>query len=128
MKHADSPSPPVNLTATENGLGSLNISWSFTFIKKVSVDFTLTAMNLNASSAELIIVTGIEDQYYIFMVDNPASCDSYSFSVAAEIPLGNSSETIIANLPFPPNLSPVVEHSLSKTAGGAFMLNVSLNV
>ena len=48
-----SPGPPLapeNLTATANGLGSLQISWSLNNADNVSVDFVVTATNVANSS------------------------------------------------------------------------------
>ncbi len=91
------------------------------------MNFILTAVNLNASSAEQ--TTRTQDQHSIFRIDNHTSCDSYSFSVVAENILGqsNSSEAIPASIPSLPDLSLVVEYSLSKIAD-EFVLTLSLNV
>lgn len=112
-----SPSAPTGLVATENGLGSLNITWS---LDGVAVLFTLTATNPNASP---IVVSGIPDQYYIFTVENVTSCDIYSFQVIAVNDAGSSdtSEIITRSLPSIPEISAVensLSHSLAKTADG----------
>ena len=81
--HAGPPSTPADLAATENGVGSLNISWSLVTIEGVAVTFTVTIMNLNDSSTGPMEVSGIQDQHYIFTLEDSASCDVYSFQVTA---------------------------------------------
>ena len=131
--HAGLPLPPTNLIATENGLGSLNISWSFAFQEGIPINFTLFAINLNTTDdVQTTQKTGIRDQYLAFVVDSPTSCDSYSFTVAAvnRVGQGDSSEATIATLPSIPDLSLVedsLEHSLNKS-GDRFLLTVSVMV
>ena len=98
------------------------------------MNFMLTATNLDTPDTQPTVVKGIQNQHYIFKIDNPTSCDSYSFNIVAEndLGVGNSSEAVIVSLPTPPDLSSIameesLDHSLSKTAG-EFMLTVYLNV
>ena len=78
------PSTPADLAATENGVGSLNISWSLVTIEGVAVTFTVTTVtNLNDSSTGPVEVSGIQDQHYIFTLEDSTSCDVYSFQVTA---------------------------------------------
>ena len=66
--HAGPPSTPADLAATENGVGSLNISWSLVTIEGVAVTFTVTVTNLNDSSTGPMEVSGIQDQHYIIIL------------------------------------------------------------
>ena len=81
--NAGPPSIPADLAATENGVGSLNISWSLVTIEGVAVTFIVTVMNLNDSSTGPMEVSGIQDQHYIFTLEDSTSCDVYSFQVTA---------------------------------------------
>ena len=122
------PPAPTNLTATENGLGSLNISWSLAFIEGVPVNFTLTAIS---PSDELIVMSGIRDQHYIFTADHH-KCDSYGYSVQAENILGlsDNSAVLIATLPSTPDFSQaedLLDYYLSKDSNG-FILIIALIV
>ena len=81
--HVGPHSAPVDLAATENGVGSLNISWSLVTIEGVEVTFTVTVTNLNDSSTGPMEVSGIQDQHYIFTLEDSTSCDVYSFQVTA---------------------------------------------
>ena len=124
------PPPPTDLVATKNGLGSLNISWSFPGREGVPVNFNVIAKNLNATSTELVNVTGLQRQHYILMVDSRlTSCDSYKITVIAENDLGRAEPSeVIATLPSIPDLSQagdLLEQSLHRTDDG-FMLTISL--
>ena len=125
------PPRPTNLAAIPNGLGSLNISWSLaTFVKGVPVNFALTAMNLNDSTAQTI---SSQEQHHIFSVQDSTSCDTYSFQVTAMAGSGDSdpSEVITRSIPSLPDISLVVnsvDHSLAKTANSQFTLNIRIQV
>ena len=130
--HVGPPSTPVDLAATENGVGSLNISWSLVTIEGVAVNFTVTVMNLNDSSTGPMEVSGIQDQHYIFTLEDSTSCDVYSFQATAENGAGRGtpSEIITRNLPSLPDISPVqdsLQHSLVRTTSGV-TLSVTFNV
>ena len=130
--HAGPPSTPADLAATENGVGSLNISWSLVTIEGVAVTFTVTVMNLNDSSTGPMEVSGIQDQHYIFTLEDSTSCDVYSFQVTAVngAGTGTPSEIITRSLPSLPDISPVqdsLQHSLVRTASGV-TLSVTFNV
>ena len=121
--------PPADLAATENGVGSLNISWSLVTIEGVVVNFTVNVTNLNDSSTGPMEVSGIQDQHYIFTLKDSTSCDVYSFQVTADngAGTGTPSEIITKSLPSLPDISPVqdsLNHSLVKTA----RLSVTFNV
>ena len=132
--HAGPPSTPADLAATENGVGSLNISWSLVTIEGVAVTFTVTVTNLNDSSTGPMEpeVSGIQDQHYIFTLEDSTSCDVYSFQVTAVngAGTGTPSETITRSLPSLPDISPVqdsLQHSIVRTASGV-TLSVTFNV
>ena len=121
--------PPADLAATENGVGSLNISWSLVTIEGVEVNFTVNVTNLNDSSTGPMEVSGIQDQHYIFTLGDSTSCDVYSFQVTADngAGTGTPSEIITRSLPSLPDISPVqdsLNHSLVRTA----RLSVTFNV
>ena len=130
--HAGPPSTPADLAATENGVGSLNISWSLVTIEGVAVNFTMTVTNLNDSSTGPMEVSEIQDQHYIFTLGDNTSCDVYSFQVTAVngAGTGTPSEIITRSLPSLPDISPVqdsLQHSLVRTASG-ITLSVTCNV
>ncbi len=126
------PPAPTELRASENGPGSLNISWFLEYI--VPVNSTLTAMNLNASNAKRIVISEVRDQHYIFTVENSTSCDVYSFQVtamAAGVGSSDPSAVLTRSIPSPPDISLVensLEHFLAKTACGEFTLVVTIQV
>ena len=129
---AGPPSAPADLAVTENGVGSLNISWSLVTIEGVAVTFTVTVTNLNDSSTGPMEVSGIEDQHYIFTLEDSTSCDVYSFQVTAVngAGTGTPSEIITRSLPSLPDISPVqdsLQHSLVRTPSGV-TLSVTFNV
>ena len=110
--HAGPPSTPAHLAATENGVGSLNISWSLVTMEGVEVNFSVTVTNLNDSSTGPMEVSGIQDQHYIFTLKDSTSCDVYSFQVAAVNAAGtNTSDIITRSLPSLPDISPVLDMS-----------------
>ena len=126
----------------ENGLGSLNVSWSHTSIRGVAVEFTLTATNLNNSTltatnlnnsnADPIVVTRIEDLHSTLTTQDNTSCDVYSFRVTARNDAGSSipSDAVTNSFPALPDISAVegsLEHSLRKTEDG-ITLTVTLTV
>ena len=126
------PSSPADLEVTENGVGYLNISWSLVTIEGVAVNFTVTVTNLNDSSTGPMEVSGIQDQHYIFTLEDSTSCDVYSFQVTAMngAGTGTPSEIITRSLPSLPDISPVqdsLQHSLVRTASGV-TLSVTFNV
>ena len=129
--HAGPPSTPADLEATENGVGSLNISWSLVTIEGVAVTFTVTVTNLNDSSTGSMEVSGIQVQHYIFTLEDSTSCDVYSFQVTAVngAGTGTPSQIITRSLPSLPDISPVQNslHSLVRTASGV-TLSVTFNV
>lgn len=122
---------PENLTATVNGAGSLNISWSLAnTIEGVAVEYDLVATNLKDSSQTMVLIR--EDQHHILTSADSASCDVYLFQVTAGNRAGSSSPSGNITISFPtlPDISPVedsLHHSLLKTANGV-VLNVTFNV
>ena len=132
--HAGPPTTPADLAATENGVGSLNIFWSLVTIEGVAVNFTVTVTNLNDSMANTgpMEVSGIQDQHYIFTLEDSTSCDVYSFQVTAMngAGTGTPSEIITRSLPSLSDISTVqdsLQHSLVRTASGV-TLSVTFNV
>ena len=128
---AGPPSTPTNLTTTERGIGSVEISWDHETLYEVTVNFTLNVTNLN-SNIRSTIVSRIQQQYYVLTVEDPSPCDVYSFQVTAVNDAGTSepSEIITRNLPSLPDLSHVedsLHHSLANSVGGV-MLSVMFNV
>ena len=127
--HAGPPTVPFDLSVMENGLGSLNVSWSHATTEGVAVDFTLTATNLNDSN---IVVMGIEDLHQTLTIQDNMSCDVYSFIVTARNAAGSSSpsDTLTSSFPALPDISTVecsLDHSLREVANG-ITLNVTLTV
>ena len=101
-------------------------------IEGVAVIFTVTVMNLNDSSTGPMEVSGIQDQHYIFTLEDSTSCDVYSLQVTAVngAGTGTPSEIITRSLPSLPDISPVqdsLQHSLVRTASGV-TLSVTFNV
>ena len=92
------------------------------------VNYTLTATNLNdSSSSQAIVVTGIQEQNYIFNGSSSASCDTYSFQVTAfnAAGAGNPSEVITWSPSLLPDISQVEEslnHSLMVTGEGVQLI------
>ena len=130
--HAGPPSTPADLAATENGVGSLNISWSLVTIEGVAVNFTMNVTNLNDSSTGPMEVSGIQDQHYILTLEDSTSCDVYSFQVTAVNGAGTGApnEIITKSPPSLPDISPVqdsLQHSLVRTTSGV-TLSVTFNV
>ncbi len=128
------PSSPTNLTARENGVGSIRISWLSLPIENVSVGFKLNTTNLDDTSSESIIISGISQQHYIFTPTGGGntSCDVYTFQITALNGAGASdpSEIITRNLPSLPDISQVedsLQHSLVNTEDG-IKLNVTFDV
>lgn len=131
MPYIGRPLAPSNLTATENGAGSLIIFWSLPTVVGVAVEFTLTAANLNNSSTGSIVSTTQDQRLVVALPDN-TSCDVYSFQVTAGNAAGIStpSDSIIRSFPSLPDISPVedsLQHSLTKTEQGV-ELTVTFNV
>ncbi len=129
------PSSPTNLAASENGVGSIRISWLSLPIENVSVWFTLNATNLDDTSSESIIISGISQQHYIFTPTGGGntSCDVYTFQITAlnESGASDPSEIITRSLPSLPDISQVedsLQHSLVYTEEDGFTLNVTFNV
>ena len=128
ISHAGPPLTPADLATTENRVGSLNISWSLVIIEGVAVNFTVTVTHTNLSSE----VSGIQDQHYIFTIEDSTSCDVYSFQVTAtnSAGTGTPSQIITRSLPSLPDISPVqdsLQHSLVRTASGV-TLSITFNV
>ena len=123
---------PFNLSVMENGIGSLNVSWSHATIEGVEVEFTLVGTNLNDSNTALILVTGIEDLHWTLAIPDNTSCDVYSFLITARNDAGSSDpgDSITSTFPALPNISALeesLEHSLRKMDDG-IMLNITLTV
>ena len=94
--------------------------------------FTVTVINLNDSSTGPMEVSGIQNQHYIFTLEDSTSCDVYSFQVTAVNGAGTGtlSDIITRSLPSLPDISPVqdsLQHSLVRTADG-IVLEVTFNV
>ena len=91
-------------------------------------NFTLIITKLKVST----VVSGIQEPYYIFSVEEYLLCDAYNFQVIAENAFGdsNSSKSITSYLPFLPPL-PVMnslKHSFVKRAKGEISIRVEFNV
>ena len=119
---------PQNLTATANGLGSLQISWDNA--DNVSVEFVVTATNV-ANSSETIVTKTFQLNSVISFSDN-TSCNNYSIQVVANNSAGQGppSDVIIRSVPSLPEISAVEEslqHTLRGTSNG-ITLDVTLNV
>jgi hypothetical protein len=114
----------------DNGVGSLNISWSLADISLIPVNFTITAINLNNSEESVNIIT--QDLFQVLSSPNNAtSCDVYQFQVTAVNPAGaNSSGFIFASFPSLP--TPVTEDAvqtfLMKSANETVSLQILINV
>ncbi len=128
------PSSPTNLAARENGVGSIGISWLSLPIENVSVWFTLNTTNLDDTSSESIIISGISQQHYIFTPTGGGntSCGVYTFQITALNDAGASdpSEIFTRSLPSLPDISQVedsLQHSLVNTEDG-ITLNVTFDV
>lgn len=123
------PSAPVNITVSENGAGSLNISWSLVTIEGVAVEFTVNATNLKYST-EIIIKTA--QYYHVITSADKTSCDVYSIQVGARNNAGSSSPSdgITQTFSSLPDIFPLedsLQHSLTKTADGV-VLTITFNV
>ena len=98
----------------------------------MEVNFTVTVTNLNDSSTGPMEVSGMQDQHYIFTLEDSTSCDVYSFQVTAVngAGTGTPSEIITRSLPSLPDISTVqdsLQYSLVRTASGV-TLSVTFNV
>ena len=99
------------------------------------MNFTVTVTNLNDPSTGPMEASGIQDQHYIFTLEDSTSCDVYSFQVTAVngAGTGTPSEIITKSLPSLPDISQVqgsLQQFLTKTTEGiileiTFQLNVS---
>lgn len=112
-------STPTNLTAIENGVGSLRISWLFSCVEGVEFEYILTATNINISNARPIVQV-LQEQHYIFTLEN-SLCDVYAFQVRALNATwsSNLSEILTRSLPSLPDVSAIeatLEQSLIKIA------------
>ena len=124
------PSAPADLAVTENGVGSLNISWSLVSIEGVAVNFTVTGTNLNNPSiAWPVEVSGIQDQHYIFTLEDSTSCDVYSFQATAMngAGTGTPSEIITGSLPSLPGIPLLLDHSLIRIED-VIVLTITISV
>ena len=124
------PLAPKNLTATANGLGSLQISWSLDNADNVSVDYVVTATDV-ATPSETIIKGTSQLNSVISFSDN-ISCNNYSIQVVANNSAGQGppSDVIIRSVPSLPEISAVEEslqHTLRRTSNG-ITLDVILKV
>jgi hypothetical protein len=128
------PSAPGDVTATENGVaengvGSLNISWSLADISLIPVNFTITALNWNNSEESVNATT--QDLFQVISSPNNAtSCDVYQFQVTAKNPAGvTSSNLIFVSFPsLPMSLAEgTAQDFLMKTANG-ISLRIVINV
>jgi hypothetical protein len=114
----------------DNGVGSLNISWSLADISLIPVNFTITAVNLNNSEQSLMNVTTQDLFQVISSPDNATSCDAYQFQVTAKNPAGvTSSISIFSSFPSLP--MPIAEGTvqdfMTKVASGV-VLRIKINV
>ena len=125
-----SPGPPLapeNLTATANGLGSLQISWSLDNADNVSVEFVVTATNVTET-----IVMRTSQLNSVIPFSDSTSCNNYSIQVVANNSAGQGppSDVIIRSVPSLPEISAVEEslqHTLRRTSNG-ITLDVTLDV
>ena len=123
------PSAPTELMATENGAGSLSLSWVLSGIERIPTNFTLRATNLNStdSSNRVTEISGIGAQEFNFTMEVD-SCIVYTFQVTASNGAGVSgpSEKIFMSIPTIPDLT-IIQKSLAKTTGGV-LLTVTIHV
>jgi hypothetical protein len=130
------PSAPGDVTVTENGVaengvGSLNISWSLADSSLIPVNFTITALNLNNS--EKSVNTTTQDLFQVISSPNNAtSCDVYKFQVTAINPVGVTSSNLILFDSFPSLPTSVTEDAvqafLMKSENKTVSLQVSIKV
>ena len=111
---------------------TIDISWSFTFIPQVPVNFSLTITNLNTSEITLTVV--MEEHYVFDAGSSKCVLDTYLIQVVAVNPAGSSllSEDF-ANFPPLPNVSLVMdslEYSLRRGVQlhGRIQLTVTIEV
>ena len=121
---------PENLTATANGLGSLQISWSLDNVNSVPVDFVVNTTNVADSSERIVMRTSQLNTMVTF--SDSTSCSNYSIQVVANNSAGQGppSDAIIRSVPSLPKISAVEESlqdTLRRTSSG-ITLDVTLNV
>jgi hypothetical protein len=114
----------------ENGVGSLNISWSLADSSLIPVNFTITALSLN-NSEESVNATTHDLFQVISSPNNAASCDVYQFQVTAVNSAGANSSGFVFNS-FPSLPTPVTEDAvqtfLMKSADETVSLQILINV
>ena len=123
---------PDNLTATANGLGSLQISWSLDNAHNVPVEFVVTATNINVADPSETIVTRTSQLNSVISFSDTTSCNNYSIQVVANNSAGQGppSDVIIRSVPSLPEISAVeesLEHTLRRSSSGV-TLDVTLDV
>ena len=101
------PMAPSDLTVSDVGVQSVNVSWSITemTIPGVNIRFELTVENLRLSKK---IRKRLDLNYYIYNASESASsCDLYRFQVKATNDAGDSgrSETLTTMLPSTPRVN-----------------------
>jgi hypothetical protein len=123
------PNAPGDVTLTENGVCSLNISWSWADNTRIPVNFTITALNLNNSEESMTIKT--QDLLQVISSPNHATaCDVYQFQAIAQNPAGvTASDYIFGSFPSLPMpiAEGTVQHFLMKTANDV-SLRIVINV
>jgi hypothetical protein len=129
------PSAPGDVIVTENGVaengvGSLNVSWSLADISLIPVSFIITAINLN-NSGESVNATTQDLFQVISSPNNATSCDVYEFQVTAVNSAGaNSSSFLFSTFPSLPTLvaEDAVQTFLVKSANETVSLLILINV
>ena len=128
LRTCTDPTPNI-IQLNENGIGSLNISWSKVMIEGLVLDYTVVYINLeNTSARDPMNVTGIQDQYFIFTQElENNTCEIYSFQVISvnSVGVGRTSDAIIWSLPTVPVAPLILEHSLIKMER-AFVLRLTI--
>ena len=123
---------PTNLTVIDNGLGSLQVSWTSNItIEGVAVDYFVIARAIGNPDLPQILERTTFLHQVIMSPDN-FLCAAYSIQVTANNSAGSSSPSEIITMVFPslPNISLVessIAHTLTKMEDG-ITLSVTLNV
>ena len=120
---------PTNLTVIDNGLGSLQISWTSNItIEEVAVDyFVIARATGNPDIPQIVEWTTLLHQ--VIMSPDNFLCAAYSIQVTANNSAGSSSPSEIITMVFPslPLVESSIAHTLTKMEDG-ITLSVTLNV
>ena len=121
------PPSPTNLVANVS-TNTLDISWSFTSIPEVPVNFSLTINTSESIHSEVVM-----EQHYVFNTGSGrCTPETYQVEVVAMNPAGSSNPAEVSvTLPPVLDLSPVMDslkYSLTRDSPGIVQLNVSFQV